>query len=759
MRTKNKNFIYLLFMLLFVITHTQTAQAFDLFELPEDDLMNKYFFDPLFGDNSIIGPLLAVLNGGVLSLGGVLFIYNMLIMTERSAAKADKLVNSRWYFVRLPIAVALMMPINNGFSPIQTIVVWSAKQGVGLATQVYNVLAVSSFEGAIYIPPKLTSKVEKVAYGMFINNVCVNAFNKAINDYEPETKNLFFRNSFKMGLLAPNPVNNKYYSSIDYSFKNKEIQPDYATNTFYQPYFCGRAVQNLNNNTSAKNIMKTEAGKMLNVDAALTKFSPVQASEFINLQNSMFVLSQSFLSGSETESSVYNKIQVAANSYQQNISTAAQAAFLTSVNPDYIKNMMKDGILMFGAYPNQISAAADQVTTAMSNLPNIDLPKLSGASEFSTQTALYDAFLNVQKAKDFAKNGALSSNSGIHNLGNAETNSTITGSLLSWFTQDNNLGIGNDEGAIASKNLLLAAKSEGNKLINAAWGSFAAATGFAVAGGAASSNIISSVVGADGGFQSLMLMLTPVFMTIFFSLLGAGITLAVFIPFLVFITWSMAIIHYVLEVCLAVCAAPFWALSHTVDKGEGLIGTASKGYTELLSLVSRPALMVMGGAFSMKLLSAVNGFINEGFAAVFNLNVISDTSGLGITIFCGSIVVYSLTMLALTKKIISCITLFPDKFMTWIGGATGDMSSPVKDIGATTAIAAGATVGAMKVGNGSNLANAVKSMGGKNKSKPIPTIEDLQAKERERHMDPDSRYHAEVSSYIEEKNKDRPKTK
>ncbi|WP_284708091.1 hypothetical protein [Klebsiella pneumoniae] len=37
---------------------------------------------------------------------------------------------------------------------------------------------------------------------------------------------------------------------------------------------------------------------------------------------------------------------------------------------------------MFGAYPNQISAAADQVTTAMSNLPNIDLPKLSGASEF-----------------------------------------------------------------------------------------------------------------------------------------------------------------------------------------------------------------------------------------------------------------------------------------------------------------------------------------------------------------------------------------
>ncbi|MCM1597054.1 hypothetical protein NBY38_27205 (plasmid) [Klebsiella pneumoniae] len=56
--------------------------------------------------------------------------------------------------------------------------------------------------------------------------------------------------------------------------------------------------------------MKTEAGKMLNVDAALTKFSPVQASEFINLQNSMFVLSQSFLSGSETESSVYNKYKL-----------------------------------------------------------------------------------------------------------------------------------------------------------------------------------------------------------------------------------------------------------------------------------------------------------------------------------------------------------------------------------------------------------------------------------------------------------------
>ncbi|MCV3574710.1 hypothetical protein KVN93_23610 [Enterobacter hormaechei] len=94
MRTKNKNFIYLLFMLLFVVAHTQTAQAFDLFELPEEDLMNKYFFDPLFGDNSILGPLFAILNGGVLSLGGVLFMYNMIIMTERSAVTCSPLIST-----------------------------------------------------------------------------------------------------------------------------------------------------------------------------------------------------------------------------------------------------------------------------------------------------------------------------------------------------------------------------------------------------------------------------------------------------------------------------------------------------------------------------------------------------------------------------------------------------------------------------------------------------------------------------------------
>ncbi|ELZ0694471.1 hypothetical protein SSB12_004447, partial [Salmonella enterica subsp. enterica serovar Kentucky] len=207
MITKNKNFIYLLFMLLFVVAHMQTAQAFDLFELPEEDLMNKYFFDPLFGDNSILGPLFAILNGGVLSLGGVLFMYNMIIMTERSAAKADKLVNSRWYFIRLPIAVALMLPIHNGFSGVQTIVVWSAKQGVGLATQVYNAVAITSFESALYIPPKLTSKVEKVAYGMFINNVCINAFNKAMLNVE--APNLMFKTEInKLGLMAPNSVNN-----------------------------------------------------------------------------------------------------------------------------------------------------------------------------------------------------------------------------------------------------------------------------------------------------------------------------------------------------------------------------------------------------------------------------------------------------------------------------------------------------------------------------------------------------------------------
>ncbi|EBH7428839.1 DotA/TraY family protein [Salmonella enterica] len=716
MITKNKNFIYLLFMLLFVVAHTQTAQAFDLFELPEEDLMNKYFFDPLFGDNSILGPLFAILNGGVLSLGGVLFMYNMIIMTERSAAKADKLVNSRWYFIRLPIAVALMLPIHNGFSGVQTIVVWSAKQGVGLATQVYNAVAITSFESALYIPPKLTSKVEKVAYGMFINNVCINAFNKAMLNVE--APNLMFKTEInKLGLMAPNSVNNNYFSSIDYSFKNKQMNSYYNSNSMYQPYFCGRAVQNLNKNVSAKKLMQTEAGKMLNVDAALTKLTPTQTNEFITLQNSMFTLSQSFINGNETESSVYKQIQTAANTYQTNMSTAAQAAFLSSVNPDYIKNMMKDGIIMFGAYPNQISAAADQVTTALNNLPTVSSPKLDGIPEFSKRV-VSEAIVDIETAEKYAKNGEMSSKSGVQNIGDAKANSTVAGTLIAWFTQDNNLGIGNDEGAIASKNLLLSVKTEGNKLINAAWASFAAATGFAVAGGAASSNLIATVVGADGGFQSLMQMLTPVFMAIFFSLIGAGITLAVVIPLMVFITWGMAIIHYVLEVCLAVCAAPFWALSHTMDKGDGLVGTATKGYTELLSLVSRPSLMVMGGVFSMKLLSAANAYFNEGFAAVFNLSVMSDTGGTGITLFCGGIIVYSLTMLALTKKLISCITMFPDKFMTWIGGATGDMSTPVKDIGASTAIAAGATVGAMKVGNGSNLANAVKSMGGGNKTKP-----------------------------------------
>lgn len=716
MKTKRLYFLLLTICQLIFISFPTKAADSTFLEVADDDKFNVYFFKPFFEQGNF-GSLLAIVSAAVLVFSGLIFAYNIIHFCEQTAASAtDKLIKSRWYWVRVPLAVSLMLPIPGGsmagLSTGQVGVIWFAKQGIGAATTIYYKVSGDSFENTLYFPPNLTRNIEQLGYGMLINSACVIAGNNFINQTDTTYSGSWY--SFKD--TAYKSVKNFSIDTIDKtSFTgNRILGYNYhanATSSIYQSRefeygFCGTVTFETAGKNSVSSLFKTYTGQMINMTEGLQNLESVQMDNMGQMQNKMFALAQSYIAGNENANSIASKIHAAALIYQQNLETNGKAAFEKAVNKDFISNMRKDGILFFGAYPMQLASSGDQVSTALSKIPIVSMPK----NAFKDNS--YGDTKNVlENLQNMAKVGLLESSSGL--MSNSDNNSTILGKFISWFTQDVGLGIGSDSGALINKNMLVGDKAFGNKLINGSWAALAAGTGFAAVGGVAAGNAASSLAGGDTAFIAVMNMLAAPFFLLFILFLTCGLVLAVVVPFMPFVIWIMAMFTLMKEITLAVFAFPFWAATHIVDGGEGLIGTAQKGYMEILSLIVRPCALIIGGVYSMKMMNVAGTVINEAFASVYNLAVANDTTGLGITIFAGSIVMYSYLHYLVVKKLTMAVVEFPDQVMHWFGGSNSDMSSPVKEVEAGTAAAAGATVAALKQNGGQSVTRLGQALGKK----------------------------------------------
>ncbi|SUC48988.1 DotA/TraY family protein [Pantoea agglomerans] len=712
---KTKKLYLLLIMLCEFLFFSFPAKAADgtFFEVADDDKFNQYFFKPFFEQGNF-GSLLEIVSTAVLVFSGLIFVYNAINLVERTAAAdSNKLLVSRWYWARLPLAVALMMPIPGGSMPGlstgQLGVIWFAKQGIGAATTVYYKVAGDAFENTLYFPPDLTKNIEQLAYGMLINSACVIGGNNFINQTDTDNDGHWY--SFKntqyqsVKSFAIETIDKKSFTGnriLGYNYRAIPTSSIFQSREF-EYGFCGTVTFETAGENSVSDLFTSYTGKMVNMTKGVQNLESVQMENMGKLQNEMFALAQSYIAKKESANSIASKIHAAALEYQESLQTNGVVAFDKAVNKEFISNMRKDGILFFGAYPMQIATAGDQVSSAISKIPVVSMPKNS-----FKDNSYGDTKNLLENLQNMAKVGMLENSSGL--MSNSDNNSTIMGKVISWFVQDIGLGIGNDKGALKNKNMLVGDKAFGNKLITGSWASLTAGLGFAAAGGVAAGNVASSLAGGDTAFIAVMSLLAAPLFLLFILFMTCGVVLAVVVPFMPFVIWTMAMFTLMKEITLAVFALPFWAATHIVDGGEGLMGTAQKGYMELLSLIVRPSALVIGGVYSMKMMNVAGSVINEGFAGVYNLAVANDTTGLGLTIFAGSIIMYSYLHYQVVRKLTMAVVEFPDQVMHWFGGSNSDMSSPVREIEAGTAAAAGGTVAALKQNGGQSVTRLAQAM-------------------------------------------------
>lgn len=142
-----------------------------------------------------------------------------------------------------------------------------------------------------------------------------------------------------------------------------------------------------------------------------------------------------------------------------------------------------------------------------------------------------------------------------------------------------------------------------------------------------------------------------------------GATLAIYIPLVPYMIFTVAVVGWFLLVIESVVAAPVLALSFILPSGEEL-GKIMQGLMLLLNILLRPTLMLFGFILSARLYRAIIELVN--FGMLGNFNSLETSSSLFawvavVTIYCAFIV-------ALSNKCFALIYALPDKILRWMGG-------------------------------------------------------------------------------------------
>lgn len=202
-------------------------------------------------------------------------------------------------------------------------------------------------------------------------------------------------------------------------------------------------------------------------------------------------------------------------------------------------------------------------------------------------------------------------------------------------------------------------------------------------------------------------------MTLFLSV---GVALLFAAPIAVLAMWLWAILKWILMVAWVMTAAPFWAVVHACPEGPGFAGTAARqGYFQLLELVCRPVVLVVGAITSMGLWIVASILYNTLFAAYFNGFTAFNGGGTITELVLAMIVMISYSYLYLklwSFNLHDGPALIPAFFNRGGGGAGGIMSKDDSDGSRITGTvgAAGAKAGGMVGQGAAATADATKGI-------------------------------------------------
>ena len=120
------------------------------------------------GGSQILGSMFAVFNSAVLSIGGMILIYTVVVATINTAGEGKllgKTWSSIWVPIRTTIGISLLFTYPSGYSVIQVLFMWIVVQGIGAADLMWNEALNYLQRGGVIVAPMESAKTSNTAGG------------------------------------------------------------------------------------------------------------------------------------------------------------------------------------------------------------------------------------------------------------------------------------------------------------------------------------------------------------------------------------------------------------------------------------------------------------------------------------------------------------------------------------------------------------------------------------------------------------------
>lgn len=653
---------YGLFALILLLPTLAFASPMDFFQVPAGDKFKEIIIDPIWGaltgnnaaGSNPLGPLMAIFCSAIVGIAGVVVAYTLLAGTLATAHEGEvlgKRWSSMWIPIRISLGSAVMLPLPSGFCIMQVCVMWLAMQGIGLADKMWSTFASNPIDNAVYVMPDMSSQVRQIAGRMLELQACVYG-------YEQEQKLDQQKGGFGVGVfglftddVTPKPTSNG--QGVDYG-------PCGSTYQLTSAQIADNAGIDLSNTGKA----------LTNGRQVAAGLWPIHAQQLRLMASDAKALAKTL--GPTSQADVNKYLDFEASRYSTALNTALAGANQAAMNQDIREDMAKDGFLFAGAYYMQITTAQDQITQAVSAFPTVSV------GSDAAQGIHGDAVHALNYASMFVENAQKANQTGLG--ADSNENSGLMAKVLTWFTQGKGFSMQSD--ATLNTNPIIRAKNLGNSMITYGWSVLGVGLGSGGLAGMLSGNIVGKLAGADTAFLGGITIVSPFVFALAFSLISTGFALAGYLPMVPYIIWMASMIGYCILLMEAIIAAPLWAFTHIVPDGDGVVGRGGQGYMLVLSLMIRPALMVMGLACSIVLMKPIGYVITSTFAAAYNLAVIQHSGWGGLTITIGGCILYFVILSATIHRIFSLIHAIPDNIMRWLGGGAshelGDHSTKME---------------------------------------------------------------------------------
>lgn len=699
-----KNSIFIMMLLgLAMMIFTQSAHAADLFTVVDTDKSKLWFLDVLFPEDLAASPLastMTILNSAVLLVGGVLAAYTLIAGTMSTAHDGEMLGkkwSSMWLPVRTALGTAMILPAAGGFCAAQVLVLWMITQGVGLANSLWNQYASNPSDGAVITTSASFQDLDSVAKNAFLNNVCMIKA-QAMWDKSFSEGNYGVKPQFQM-TEGVDPITGSYV--FKYGAKGPN---EMSWNSSASSNACGSITVSNPAGASAAN---ASAGMAMgnnyaymptDISGEVSSITTVHAAQFRAMNTKMQALAQQYVANNNI--SIQSSVDSAVASYVSNIDTAVREKFASGKKWDSFKeDVQKDGWLMAGAWNMKLIRIQDALNGAAHKVPLVGSQGLSYKKIFdvklanimdkvkqdmnrTTNSSKYTSGIDDQirsggdtdnpndefNDKDKVDGGEGSEIvSQIQDVANKSMSVALSGFLsgnvINNLKQGDVISFSSDATTsnLQAVNPLLAMKSLGDTLTWTGWGILGGAGGIgAVLGGA------GTIAGNwySGALQTIMVV-----MPLVIPLWMAGDTLSVILPMMPYIMWFGVTIGWMVLCLEAMIAAPLWVVVHLHPDGDGVVGRGGAGYSLVLSLTLRPALMIIGLISAYTMLPILGGILNQTFSGAFGM--IAAGGYVGIVESLAVIGVYIGMMFMIVRKAFSLIHVVPDEIMKWIGGASG----------------------------------------------------------------------------------------